>query len=218
MRACAIVGDSDSGKTLLGEEIVRRLREVGRRTTYVKHTPHGFDPGKATSDTARLTTAGAARCFVIDPAGRLRDAGSGEAVPPEQALALGSGTDLLLFEGFNDGALPKVRVRRRTSEPRPASGPILCEVVSDVHGFDDQQVVQAFDAVRGLFGDHRDPDVRIVADGRPVLVHGYAARAVAATIQGLCSSLKGIDVQPTCLSVAIQWPQAGETGSDPTVG
>ncbi len=100
-RVIQVVGRSGSGKTLLVEGLVRRLRARGFRVAVLKHSHHS--PDLSGSDTSRFTAAGAdwvgfagRRSFVLQ---------RGNLLPVIGTLPV----DVVLIEGYS---------RRRLGDPR----------------------------------------------------------------------------------------------------
>ena len=217
MHVRAIVGDSGSGKTLLVEHLVAGCAEKGQRVAYIKHAPHGFEPGKPHSDTQRVARAGASQCFLVDGDGQVHNDHRRAASAPEAILLGGVDADVMLLEGFSSSAWPKIRVRRRGSAPRQVAEPVLHEVERDEGGFSAAQLRAALDSMFASASQASDPLVTVQADGNDVPVRGFAARAVAATIGGLCSTLHGVH-EPAELTVTVRWPGAGSGPPSPDGG
>ncbi|CAF0693615.1 molybdopterin-guanine dinucleotide biosynthesis protein B [Candidatus Methylacidithermus pantelleriae] len=110
------VGWSGSGKTTLLKEIVRRLREQGRKVAVIKHAHHSFDVDHPGKDSYELRHAGARKVLV---ASRLRwalmvETPEGEEPDLGKLLTIvgQDPPDLILVEGFKRFPYPKVEVYR----------------------------------------------------------------------------------------------------------
>ena len=112
--------------------------------------------------------------------------------------SLGSSYDLVVAEGFNSSAVPKVLVLRRVRTlPRPQG---LIAVVSDqpavggvpCYGFDDldRLAEQIQDLV--LARDASAPSVSLDVDGVPIPLGPFPSSALAGMIQGFLTSLKDV--------------------------
>ena len=63
----AIVGLSNSGKTLVAKALIQKLVDRGYRIAAVKHSPHGHQVDRPGTDSAHLFEAGAARVIISSP-------------------------------------------------------------------------------------------------------------------------------------------------------
>lgn len=195
MPVIAIVGDADGGKTLLCEQLVRELTAGGHRVGYVKHAPHGFEPGRADADSERVLAAGADPVVVLGRDGMLQlSGGSGEPVDQLAQLLGGLRGDVVLLEGFSSSPWPKVRVAIEGREPRQVAEPVLVDVTRPGTGrFSDGAVRAVIDALaeqREAIGPDR---ATLRADGREVPLRGFAQTVVASTLRGLTAPLRGVE-------------------------
>ncbi|MFO7960656.1 MAG: molybdopterin-guanine dinucleotide biosynthesis protein B [Nitriliruptoraceae bacterium] len=195
MPVIAIVGDADGGKTLLCEQVVAALAAGGQRVGYVKHAPHGFEPGRPGSDSERVLAAGADPVVVLGPDGVLQlSVDSGEPVDQLSQLLTGLRGDVVLLEGFSASPWPKVRVTVEGSEPRQVDGPVLVDVMRPVHERFSEAAVHAVTEVLAKQREAIGPDrARLHADGREVPLRGFAQTVVASTLRGLTASLRGVE-------------------------
>jgi len=130
---CAIgfVGDSDSGKTTLLEQLLPVLAEQAMAVAIVKHASHGFDADRPGKDSHRLYTSGAQAVSVISDTQiatfERRDADHSASL--EEALAtLPDGLDLVLVEGFAWEPIPRLVLVPPDCTPRTEHrdcGPVL---------------------------------------------------------------------------------------------
>ena len=107
-KAVAIVGPSNSGKTVLICLLVEWFQTQGLEVAVLKHShhPHLGDTGK---DTGRYRRAGARNVALAAP-GLLQITRSLPADPPvEEVLSSWApDADLILVEGYKSSALPKI--------------------------------------------------------------------------------------------------------------
>jgi len=117
-RVIQVVGDSGSGKTLVVERCIRRLRARGLLVAVVKHSHHSPDlEGK---DTERFTAAGATVVLFASRTSFL--AFSGPARPLVRLLPV----DVVLVEGYSRRAFGGKRFRiRRPDEVTTVVGRVL---------------------------------------------------------------------------------------------
>jgi molybdopterin-guanine dinucleotide biosynthesis protein MobB len=129
--AIGFVGDSDSGKTTLLEELIPVLSARGLAVASVKHASHGFDADRRGKDSQRLYDSGAQAVAVISDEQiatfERRDAEHSASL--EEALAtLPEGLDVVLVEGFAWEPIPRLVVVPPDRVPRREhrdSGPVL---------------------------------------------------------------------------------------------
>lgn len=129
VRALAIVGLSNSGKTELICRLLPALSARGLRLAVLKHSHHQ-DPDQG-KDTWRYRRAGA-RTVALAAPGLLQVSRTFPGEPPlEQTLAsLAAEADLILVEGYKSGPLPKVAVLTPGAQEVP-DYPNLIALVSD---------------------------------------------------------------------------------------
>lgn len=111
----AIVGRSESGKTLLVEQLIGEFKRRGYRIATLKHSHCGDievdQPGK---DTWKFAQAGSEAVCISSPRKLAlikksdHDLRIGEVLP-----TIGPGFDLVLVEGFKKSNLPKIEVHRK---------------------------------------------------------------------------------------------------------
>ena len=195
MPIIAIVGDSDSGKTLLAEQVVAALAAGGLRVGYVKHAPHGFEPGRPDSDSERVLAIGADPVVVLGRDGVLQlSVASGEPVDQLSQLLTGLRGDVVLLEGFSRSPWPKVRVSVDGRAPREVADPVVLDVSRPVdHRFSDdviRAVVKLVTEQREAVGPDR---ASLHADGHEVPLRGFAQTVVASTLRGLTDPLRGVE-------------------------
>jgi len=114
MKVVSIVGEKNSGKTTLIEELIARLRDYGS-VGCIKHAQElALDESK---DTTRLFNAGAE--LVIGSSEHVtlklsRSKGEGNSLREQLKDMAASGMDFVLVEGFKSSDLPKIAI-----EPLP---------------------------------------------------------------------------------------------------
>ena len=191
MPVIALVGHSGSGKTLLAEQVTAAGVAKGLRVAYVKHAPHGFEPGRPDSNSERVRAAGADPVVVIGPNGRIELTGGGGDPLPQ--LLTGLRGDVVLLEGFSASAWPKVRVTAAGNEPREVADPVVLEVVRHGARFTDDDVTTVLDHLQQRQAELGPDVVRLEAGGREVPLRGFAHTVVASTLRGLTSPLRGVE-------------------------
>lgn len=120
MKAFAVVGFKDSGKTTLAVRLIGILSSQGYRVAAVKHAHGGLD---LRGDSGRLFAAGARQVFALsDNASEVLTAG----VSLEEALTALRAYDFVVVEGFKE-RFPGVRVAvvRSREELEKLQSPLL---------------------------------------------------------------------------------------------
>lgn len=156
----AVVGRSNSGKTMLLEKLIQELRRRGHRVGVIKHlyrTGVAFDvPGK---DSTRLAQAGA-ECVVLAAPDRVIRIQRCEREPSLAEVAADiHGVDLILVEGHKQADVPKIEVNRSARDANLvcAEDERLIAVVSDqrfdveVPQFGLEDVTALADLIEGRF-------------------------------------------------------------------
>lgn len=217
MSVCAIVGSQGAGKTLLVEQLLAELRAEGRTVAYIKHAHHDPDLDRPGSDSWRAHLAGAAPVSVLGPGERLTRAPRGRE--DLAGLLAAESVDLVLLEGFSASAYPKVRVTAAGQTPREVAPPVLADLERSDAGFGEAALAEALAVLRGLAATSAPEQVVVHADGEPVPLGEFPARAVAATLRGLASALRGVeDPRTLTISVRREAGPAGEPPGDPARG
>lgn len=196
MPVIAVVGDTGSGKTLLCEQLVLALSAAGVRVGYVKHAPHGFEPGRPESDSERALAAGADPAVVLGRDGLLQlSVGAGTPADHLAQLLAGLRGDVILLEGFGSGPWPKIRVALHGTEPREVAEPVLLDLTRPADAsFADADVARALE-VLGSQGRLAGSSERATlhADGREIPLRGFARTMIASTVRGLTAPLRGVE-------------------------
>jgi molybdopterin molybdotransferase len=111
----AIVGRSESGKTLLVEQLIAEFKRRGYKIAALKHSHCGVievdQPGK---DTWKFAQAGSDAVCISSPRKLALIKKSDHDLRIDEVLPIiGPDFDLVLVEGFKKGRLPKIEVHRK---------------------------------------------------------------------------------------------------------
>ncbi|MHA2068538.1 MAG: molybdopterin-guanine dinucleotide biosynthesis protein B [Candidatus Thorarchaeota archaeon] len=107
----SFIGNSNSGKTTLVEQIVSELKKLRYRVATVKHAAHGFDIDRPGKDSYRLQEAGADLVIVSSPTQlALVEQTDADARLPEIVNLIGNKVDIILLEGYKNGSTPRIAV------------------------------------------------------------------------------------------------------------
>ncbi len=226
----AIYGHSDSGKTGLIVELVRKLDKEGLRVCTVKHSPEGTSLDKEGKDTWRHRQGGS-RLTVLSTETETAFLVPGELKLEEIVRALGSleDPDLVLAEGYKEEDLPKIAVgeiapRDNTIHRYEGDIAALREVIQQV-----MEVKEIENELPGLncgrcgyencsglagaiyHGQEEMDDcvvrkggrVRLKVDGEEVPLENFPARFVEGGLKGMLGALKGVDDEAESISLEI---------------
>jgi len=109
----SIVGKSQSGKTLLMEQLIAEFKRRGYRVAALKHSRGGMEVDYPGKDSWRFTRAGSDAVLVSSP-GKLAFIKSVDHEPEIEEIMriIGPDFDIVLAEGFKKSRLPKIEVHR----------------------------------------------------------------------------------------------------------
>ncbi len=114
-----IVGRSGSGKTTLIEMLIEHFRSRGRKIAVIKHLRHDFDIDHPGKDTHRYRDAGAQAGAIMNEHELALMMSLETPLSPMQIVdRYFSGYDMVIVEGYREGATPKIEVIG-DSEERP---------------------------------------------------------------------------------------------------
>lgn len=122
----SILGNSDSGKTVLVERLVPRLRARGLRVAVVKHCSHGIDVDHPGKDSDRIFKSGA-DVLAVGPGESFLRLHAPDTAPSCWLRRVPETCDVLLIEGFRETAFPKIRLSGKNgpAETRNAGDAML---------------------------------------------------------------------------------------------
>jgi len=141
--AVCIVGRKNSGKTTLTVALAAELGRRGRRVATIKHGHHAFETDEPGRDSWRHFNEGRAEATIMAGTGKIALVMRIDGEPdPERLIAelyAGRGYDVVLIEGWKQGALPKIEVFRRKLHDRTlyeemdeaAAGTVVAIVTDD---------------------------------------------------------------------------------------
>lgn len=129
-KTVGFIGFSGSGKTTLATQVAAVLTRRGLRVAALKDAHHGFDMDKPGKDSWRYREAGASQVIVRSDGRWAMLVETPTQASVDALLTRFTDVDVILVEGFkNEGAFPKIEVRRRAVS---ASHPKLSLTHDDV--------------------------------------------------------------------------------------
>lgn len=110
----AIVGKSESGKTVLMEQLIAEFKKRGAKVAAVKHSHAGMEIDHPGKDSWKFSQAGSDAVCISSPdklafIKKVARELNIEEIPP----IIGSEFDLILVEGFKRSIIPKIEVHRK---------------------------------------------------------------------------------------------------------
>jgi molybdopterin-guanine dinucleotide biosynthesis protein B len=115
LKAIAVVGFKDAGKTRVVEALVSELTRRGKSVATLKHTAEFVSHDTPGKDTWRHMEAGAEASAIISDSSAAFFVKKG--VTPQEAAALLGSYDYLVMEGFkSEGYIPRIIVPRELSD------------------------------------------------------------------------------------------------------
>ncbi len=225
MNAIAIVGRSDAGKTTVACELISELSARGHRVGAIKHCPHGHEPGKTDSDTARMAAAGARVVVALSPDRVTTWETDGGTASLETLMGgtggMGASCDVVIVEGYKSSDLPKIVVRR--GDDAPTDGSSLENVIGEVRFAADEPVIVQNATVSHLADMIErpvEPDVggdnaplSLTVNDERIPLKPYVSTMLFRLVTALLSVLKGIPEDPDSVALAITKSKAHR---DPT--
>jgi len=110
----SIVGKSQSGKTLLVEQLIAEFKKRGYKVAAVKHGHSGLQIDQPGKDSWKFAQAGSDAVCVSSPDKLAFIKKSDHDLGIEEILpVIGSEFDLILAEGFKKSKIPKIEVHRK---------------------------------------------------------------------------------------------------------
>jgi len=110
----SIVGKSQSGKTVLMEQLIAEFKRRGYKVAALKHSPGGMEIDRPGKDSWRFAQAGSDAVLVssIDKLAFIKKLDH-ELDLEEILQVVGDEFDLVLAEGFRKSKIPKIEVHKK---------------------------------------------------------------------------------------------------------
>jgi molybdopterin-guanine dinucleotide biosynthesis protein B len=213
MKAFAIVGYSDSGKTRLIERLIPELKRRGKSVAVVKHCSHGFSLTPEEKDSWRFVESGSDSVAMVGP-DRFALLQKDITNPDLCTIAARyfNHADIVLVEGGSkDEHLEKIAMLRKGfGEEVTCSVEELLAVVSDfevsmdesITVFHPDQIVEIADLLESS-GENRGARVHLEIDGASVRLKDFVQNVFANAVSGMVAALKGVTRDPARITLSI---------------
>jgi molybdopterin-guanine dinucleotide biosynthesis protein MobB len=110
----SIVGKSQSGKTVLMEQLIAEFKRRGYKVAALKHSLGGIEIDRPGKDSWRFAQAGSDAVLVISPDRLAFIKNLDHELDLEEILpVVGDEFDLVLVEGFRKSKVPKIEVHKK---------------------------------------------------------------------------------------------------------
>jgi molybdopterin molybdotransferase len=110
----SIVGKSESGKTMLMEQLIAEFKKRGYKVAAVKHSHGGMEIDHPGKDSWRFSQAGSDAVCISSPDKLAFIKNLNRELKIEEIMPIiGLGFDLVLVEGFRKSKIPKIEVHRK---------------------------------------------------------------------------------------------------------
>lgn len=127
----SFVGNSNSGKTMLLEKVIRELKAISCRVAVIKHSHHDFQADRPGKDSWRFAQAGSDAVVLSSPNRIAMVQQVDEELSMSHITAWFVGKmDIILTEGYKKGAAAKILVTG--AELNPVSFPLPEEPLATV--------------------------------------------------------------------------------------
>lgn len=216
MKAVAIIGASDTGKTRLITALVEELRKRGLKCGVLKKASHEIELDVEGKDSWQFIKAGAEVSAVMtDEKLFLVKKRKVDDTLLETALDKFSGVDFLLVEGGKRESAFKKILRVQNADDHNLINPPedLIAVVSDepfsspFPFFLAEEVQKLAEFLLNVL-EPMEPLVKLKVDGQVIPLNAFVQNLVAETVKGMVRALKGIPGSPQ--SIIIEVRRGGE--------
>lgn len=211
MDTFAIIGDSDTGKTRLIQQLVPELKKRGHSVAVIKHCPHGYNFDLEGKDSWEYTKAGADGVALVAPDQlAVFQQKPGNVPSVSVALEYFKDVDIILVEGFRkEKGLDKIEVLRK-GENGKVKGPLedLIAVVSDEKVsidkpvFHPDQISELADFLENKLGK-RKSHVVLEIDGKSIPANPFVQKMLQNVVLGMVTSLEGVQENPEHITLSV---------------
>jgi molybdopterin-guanine dinucleotide biosynthesis protein B len=195
----SIVGNSNSGKTILIEKLVAELKSRNYRIATVKHTPQEATLDAPGKDSWRHLQAGSDATAVGSHDGIMLVKPVTSAVILDEIVQLfGEDYDIIIVEGFKQSDLPKIEVHR------PETGPLIKDLKNlvaiassepqetGIKQFSLEDTRSIADFVEENFIKPQGDRLSLYVNGEPVSLSVFPKDIIFKVLLAMANSLKGV--------------------------
>ena len=212
MRAAAIIGASDTGKTTLITALIEEFKKRGLKCGVLKKASHEIELDTAGKDSWRFMEAGARSAAVLteDRLFLIKRKTASETLL-EIALDKFSDVDLLLVEGGKRESAFKKIIRVQNADDHNLISPPeeLIAIVSD-EPFDSPypfflatEVAKLSDFLLTVL-EPLEPVVKVKVDGKVIPLNPFVQVLFDETIRGMVRALKGVPEKPSEIIIQVR--------------
>jgi len=197
----AIVGESGVGKTNLIERLIPEFNNRGLKIAAVKHCHEKIELDKQGKDTWKYTEAGSDITIIssVDNIAYMRKVDSSLSIA-EILRIIGGTVDLVIFEGYKKGNIPKIEVfRAQSSNELVCPVQILSAVATDTQlDIDIPQIalndtVKIADFIEQNIMNSQKTNSLLFINGRQVFIKPFVQDIISEAILAMVSTLKDVD-------------------------
>ena len=198
--AIAIVGESRIGKTNLVERLIVEFKNRGMRIAAVKHSHGKIELDKAGKDSWRFAEVGSDITVVssTDNLACIKNVDSDSSIA-EILRIIGGSVDLVLFEGFKKGKIPKIEVyREQSGSDLVCPTQILSAIATDKHLDVDVPQISLNDTTQIADFIERDvlnlpgTNTSLFINGKQVFIKPFVQDIIAKALLAMVATLKDV--------------------------
>jgi molybdopterin-guanine dinucleotide biosynthesis protein MobB len=199
--AIAIVGESGSGKTDLVERLIVELKKRGKRIAVVKHCHEEVKLDKEGTDSWRFFNAGSD----ITVASSSNSIAVNRKVDADTSIAeilrfIGGSVDLVIFEGYKKGKIPKIEVHREQVNSNLACPVEVLSAVAtdskldiDIPQLPLNDTAQIADFIEANLLGVSENDTLLFVNGQQIFIKSFVKDIISEAILAMINTLKGAD-------------------------
>ncbi|MGE5379724.1 MAG: molybdopterin-guanine dinucleotide biosynthesis protein B [Methylocystaceae bacterium] len=150
MQTLAVVGYSNTGKTMVVRQLAGWFRQQGIKVAVLKHASHGYDLDVAGKDSHSYYTSGVEVVAVAGPESFTIHRRTAQPPGPNDILGYLDDCDLVLVEGYKNHPGVKVElIRQGISEERLDISGVVA-VVTDLQGLQAEEPIFTYTEIDRL--------------------------------------------------------------------
>ena len=199
--AIAIVGESGSGKTDLVERLIVEFKQRGKRIAVVKHCHETIKLDGEGTDSWRFSEAGSD----ITVASSSDSITVNRKVDTDASIAeilrfIGGSVDMVIFEGYKKGKIPKIEVHReQVNSNLVCPVQVLSAVATDskmdidVPQLPLNDTSKIADFIEANLLSVSENDTLLFVNGQQIFIKSFVKDIISEAILAMIKTLKGAD-------------------------